>query len=257
MIVLTVTHVDSTISLNERKVITMPFGYYGFYYDDPIVILMLVAAMLFAFWAQAKVKSTFNKYSKEKNTRGMTGADAARQVLQLNDVSGVKIERVSGKLSDHFDPRGNVIRLSDDVYGSTSVAALGVAAHEAGHAVQYAKGYFPMKIRSAIIPMTNIGSNLSMPLILLGFVFNFEALVSVGIILFSFAALFQLVTLPVEFDASRRAMKALDTGDILYGDELKGARKTLSAAAMTYVAALAVAVVNLIRIIARYGNRRD
>lgn len=230
--------------------------YYGFYYDQPWVIALLLIAMLFAGYAQTKVSSTFNKYSKINNSRGITGAEAARQVLLQSDITDVSIERVSGHLSDHFDPRSNVIRLSDSVYASTSVAAIGVAAHEAGHAVQYAKGYSPMKLRSAIIPATQLGSKLAMPLILLG-LFITPELTSVGIILFSLSTVFQLVTLPVEFDASNRAIKALDKGHILGNDELKMAKKTLSAAALTYVAALAVSAIQLLRIIIRYGGRRN
>lgn len=227
--------------------------FYGFYWDEPWVVMLLLASMLFAGWAQMKVSSSFNKYSKVRCSRNLTGADAAAQVLRLNGVSGVRIERVSGHLSDHFDPRTNTIRLSDSVYSSTSVASVGVAAHEAGHAVQYAIGYAPIKLRTAIIPVTNIGSHMAIPLILLG-IFTSEFFITAGILLFSTAAIFQLITLPVEFDASRRAMIALEDGHILNDEELRGARKTLSAAAMTYVAALAVAIVNLIRIMARFGG---
>lgn len=233
------------------------FGYYGFYYDDPMVILILALSMIFAFWAQTKVKTTFDKYSKVSSARNITGEQAALQVLRANGINDVRVERIAGDLTDHFDPRTNVIRLSDSVHSKTSVAAIGVATHEAGHAVQYAKGYLPMKLRSAIIPITNIGSNLAIPLILLGFVFATDALINLGIIFFSTATLFQLVTLPVEFNASRRAMVSLNESNILGHEELKGARKTLTAAALTYVAALAVAVANLIRIIARYGRRRN
>ncbi len=230
----------------------------GFYWDEPWVIALLVASMVFAGWASISVKSTFNKYSKIRNARNLTGAEAADRVLRQNGVTGVRIERISGHLSDYFDPRTNTIRLSDSVYSSTAVSAVGVAAHEAGHAVQYAKSYAPMKLRAAIIPLTNIGSQLSMPLIIIGFIFSsFSFLITLGILLFSVTVLFQLVTLPVEFDASRRAMVALREGHLLGDDELKMARKTLTAAAMTYVAALAVAVVQLIRLITRYGGRND
>lgn len=237
----------------------MPYSFYSFYYEDPRLIILLIIAIMFTMWAQFKVKSTFAKYDKVKNTRNMTGAQAAEQVLRLNNVTGVKIERISGSLTDHFDPRGNVIRLSDSVYNQTSVSALGVAAHEAGHAVQYANGYLPMKLRSAIIPATKIGSGLAMPLIILGFILDYQYsfLVTVGILLFSLSTVFQLVTLPVEFDASSRAMKALNEGNILGHEELKGARKTLTAAAMTYVAALAVSIINLLRVIARFSGRRN
>lgn len=235
----------------------MYYGYgYGLYFDEPWVIVLLMITMLFAGWAQIKVNSTFNKYSKVKSMRGKTGADAAMEVLRQNAVNDVKIERVSGHLSDHFDPRTNTIRLSDSVYASTSVAAIGVAAHEAGHAVQYAENYAPMKLRASIIPITQIGSKMAMPLIILG-LFLTPALTTVGILLFSTVAVFQLVTLPVEFDASRRAIRAFDNGSLLSEDEVRGAKKTLTAAALTYVAALAVAVINLLRIIVRYGGRRN
>ncbi|MFI3227044.1 MAG: zinc metallopeptidase [Clostridia bacterium] len=229
---------------------------YGFMWDEPWVIMLLMVTMIWAGWAQMKVSSTFNKYSKTRNSRGLTGADAAAQVLKNNGIYDVRIERIAGNLTDHFDPTSNVIRLSDSVHSSTSVAALGVAAHEAGHAVQYAKGYSPMKLRAAIIPVANIGSKMAFPLIILG-LFITPMLTNVGILLFSTTALFQLVTLPVEFDASNRAIKALADGHILGDDELKMAKQTLSAAAMTYVAALAVSIVQVIRLVVRYGGRRD
>ena len=193
--------------------------------------------------------------------RRITGAQAAQRVLSANGVSGVRIERVSGHHSDHFDPRSNVIRLSDSVYDSTSVASIGVACHEAGHAVQYAQSYGPIKLRAAIIPITNIGSKLAMPLILLGILFSAFAdgsytLVYVGIGCFALSLLFQLITLPVEFNASRRAMETIADGDILTRDEQQGARKTLTAAAMTYVAATAVALAQLLRLLLLFGGRR-
>lgn len=229
---------------------------YGFMWDEPWVLILLVITTLFAGYAQMSVSSTFNKYSKIRNARNMTGEQAALQVLRQNGVSGVKIERVSGKLSDHFDPRDNVIRLSNDVYSSTSVAAVGVAAHEAGHAVQYAVDYSPMKMRASIIPLAQIGSNLAFPLIILG-LFVTPMLTNIGIIMFSMTALFQLVTLPVEFDASFRAVSALEGAHILSDDELSMAKKTLRAAAMTYVAALAVSIVQVIRLVVRYGGRSN
>ena len=193
--------------------------------------------------------------------RRITGAQAAQRVLAANGVSGVKIERVAGNLTDHYDPRTNVIRLSQDVHDSTSTAAIGVACHEAGHAVQYAQHYAPIKLRAAIIPVTNIGSRLAMPLILLGLLFNFfgsysYTLVYLGIACFGLSLVFQLVTLPVEFNASRRAMEAIESADILTDEEQKGARKTLTAAAMTYVAAAAVALMQLLRLIMLFGGRR-
>lgn len=193
--------------------------------------------------------------------RGITGAQAAERVLRSNGVSGVRIERVNGNLTDHYDPRTNVIRLSDSVYGNTSTAAIGVACHEAGHAVQYAQSYAPIKFRAAIIPITNIGSKLAMPLILIGLLFavfeNFSyTFVYLGIACFGLSLVFQLVTLPVEFNASRRALAAIETGELLTEEEQKGARKTLRAAAMTYVAATAVALAQLLRLILIFGRRR-
>lgn len=232
-------------------------GLFGFYYDEPWVIMLLIIATAFAGYAQMKVSSTFNKYSKVTNSRGMTGEDAARQVLRNAGITDVTVERIAGNLTDHFDPRSKVIRLSDSVHSSRSVAALGVAAHEAGHAVQYANGYLPIKLRSAIIPLTQFGSNLAFPLILLGFFMANSVFINLGILLFSTMALFQLVTLPVEFNASSRAIVALENSHILNDDELKMAKKTLSAAALTYVAALAVSIVNLIRIMVRFGGNRD
>lgn len=211
----------------------------------------MIPVLLAAIWsmvASARVNSTFKKFSKIRNMKGMTGADCAMAVLREGGVHDVRVERVSGNLTDHFDPRGKVIRLSDAVYSSTSVAALGVAAHEAGHAVQYNVGYLPMKIRGAIIPATQLGSNLALPLVLLGIIMSFPGLAYFGVALFGLSALFQLVTLPVEFNASRRALRALEDSAILVGEEIDGAKKVLSAAAMTYVAALAVALANLLRL---------
>lgn len=228
------------------------FFYYDYYY-----LILIVPALLIATWAQFKVNSTFNKYSKMRASRGYTAAQIARNMLDENGLYNVSVERVSGNLTDHYDPKANVIRLSHSVYNSTSVAAIGVAAHETGHAIQYAKGYAPIKLRSAVIPLTQIGSTLSMPLILLGFVFSMRPLVIGGIILFSLVALFQLITLPVEFNASRRALEALENREYLYDEELVGARKTLSAAAMTYVAALLVSLMQLLRLILLFGRRNN
>ncbi|MGM9641169.1 MAG: zinc metallopeptidase [Faecousia sp.] len=229
-----------------------------FYFDWTYLVLVLPAVLL-AAWASANVNSTFKKYAKQRSRRGITGTEAARRVLDANGLQAVRIERVSGNLTDHYDPRSNVIRLSDSVYGDTSTAAIGVACHEAGHAVQHAVGYLPIKVRAAIIPITNIGSRLSMPLILIGLLFmntQLYYLVYAGILCFSFAALFQLVTLPTEFNASRRALAAIESGNLLYDDELAGAKKTLWAAALTYVAALAVSVTQLLRLIVLFGGRR-
>ena len=232
----------------------MPF----FYYYDPYYWMLLVPAMLIALWAQIRVSSTFRRYSQVRALRGYTGAQAAEAVLRANGVYGVRIQRVRGNLTDHFDPRSNVIRLSESVYGSNSVAAIGVAAHEAGHAVQYAVGYQPIKLRSAMIPVCNVGSQLSILFIILGFLFYIEPLFAIGIILFSLAVAVQLVTLPVEFNASRRALQTLEGTGMLDPRELRGARKVLSAAAMTYVAALLVSLAQLLRyVLAFAGRRRD
>ena len=235
---------------------------FGYYYGFDLTYLVLVLpCVILAMIASAKVNSTFKRYSQVHSLRRISGAQAAQRVLSANGVSGVRIERVSGNLTDHFDPKTNVIRLSDSVYDSTSVAAIGVACHEAGHAVQYAHHYAPIKLRAAIIPITNIGSKLAMPLILIGLLLSFGESVSygfvyAGIACFSLSLVFQLVTLPVEFNASRRAMNAIDDGNILTEEEQKGARKTLTAAAMTYVAATAVALAQLLRLLMIFGGRR-
>ena len=230
------------------------------YFDITYVILVLPFVIL-SLWASANVNSTFKRYEKQYSMRRITGAQAAQRVLSANGVSGVRIERVSGKLSDHFDPRTNVIRLSDSVYDSTSTAAIGVACHEAGHAVQYAQNYGPIKLRAAIIPATNIGSKLAMPLILLGLVLSIfndysYSLVYAGIACFSLSLIFQLVTLPVEFNASNRAIRAIEDGNILTEEECRGAKKVLRAAAMTYVAATAVALMQLLRLLMLFGGGR-
>ncbi len=233
-------------------------------YLDWTYIVLVLPAIIFAMWASNRVNSTFQRYQGQYSSRGLTGAEAAQMVLQRNGVYGVRIERVSGNLTDHYDPRSNVIRLSDSVYGNTSTAAIGVACHEAGHAVQHAEHYLPVKIRTAIVPITNIGSRLSMPLILLGLLFGatsyfFATLAYVGVACFALSTIFQLVTLPTEFDASRRALTAIEQGGMLSGEELQGAKKVLSAAAMTYVAALAVSITQLLRLmllVNRRNNRR-
>lgn len=218
-----------------------------FYGIDATYIFLVLPAVIFALWAQFNVKSTFSKYSRIASRSGMTGFDSARRILDANGLRDVRIAHVSGDLTDHYNPTDNTIYLSDSVYGSNSAAAIGVAAHEAGHAVQHATGYTPIKIRSAIIPITNIGSNLAMPLIILGIVLSFQTLAYIGVAAFGLSTLFQLVTLPVEFDASGRALKALEGS--LDGDDLASARKVLRAAALTYVAALAVSLVNLLRLL--------
>jgi len=235
----------------------MPF-YYGF---DMTYIVLVLPCIILSLWASANVNSTFRRYSNQHSIRRITGAEAAQRVLAANGVSGVRIERVGGNLTDHYDPRTNVIRLSDSVYNSTSTAAIGVACHEAGHAVQYARNYAPIKLRAAVIPITNIGSKLAMPLILLGILFSVfaemsYALVYLGIACFGLSLVFQLITLPVEFNASRRAMQAISSAGILTEEEQHGARKTLTAAALTYVAATAVALAQLLRLIMIFGGRR-
>lgn len=235
----------------------MPYYYYGF---DWTYLVLVLPCMIFALIASNNVNSTFNKYAKQLSSRRITGADAAQRVLSANGVRGVRIDRVNGNLTDHFDPKTNVIRLSDSVYSSTSTAAIGVACHEAGHAVQYAENYAPIKLRAAIIPLTNFGSRLAMPLILLGILCTFlgefsNVLVYLGIAAFGLSFVFQLVTLPVEFNASRRAMEAIEQSNMLTEEEQRGARKTLTAAAMTYVAATAVALSQLLRLIVIFGGR--
>ena len=235
----------------------MPF-YYGF---DWTYLVLVLPCVILSLWASSNVNSTFQKYSQQYSIRRLTGAQAAQRVLSHNGVSGVRIERVSGNLTDHFDPKTNVIRLSDSVYDSTSTAAIGVACHEAGHAVQYAQHYGPIKLRAAIIPITNIGSKLAMPLILIGLLLAaFENLsftfVYIGIACFGLSLVFQLVTLPVEFNASRRAMQAIESANLLTEEEQRGAKKTLKAAALTYVAATATALAQLLRLILLFGGNR-
>ncbi len=230
----------------------MPYYYYGI---DPLYLYLVLPAILLALFAQIKVKSTFSKYSQY--LCNYSGAEAAKRVLEANGVYDVKIERVSGSLTDHYDPKTNIIRLSDTVYDARNISAVGVAAHEAGHAVQYAKGYSPIKIRTAIYPICNIGSQLSMPLLLMGLIFNFSFLMNLGIIFFGVALVFQLVTLPVEFNASSRALGAIKDSNILLDDsEVKGARKVLSAAALTYIAAFLVSLTQLLRFLIIANRRR-
>ena len=222
---------------------------------DVYYIILVLPAMFFALWAQARVNSAFNRYSRVYTCNGMTGADAARLILDRSGLQDVQIELTEGRLSDHFDPRVGVIRLSRDVYYNPSVASVGVAAHECGHAIQYAQGYFPIKLRSAIIPATQIGSQLALPLFLLGLVFSYSPLMNAGILLFALVAVFQLVTLPVEFNASHRAVEILSSSGMVSGEEEIGVRKVLSAAALTYVAALATALANLLRLVLIAGRR--
>lgn len=234
----------------------MPY-YYGF---DWTYLVIILPCMILSLWASSNVNNTFKRYSNQYSRRGITGAEAAQRVLRNHGVHNVRVEHISGNLTDHFDPKTNVIRLSDQVYNNTSTAAIGVACHEAGHAVQYAQNYGPIKLRAAIVPVTNLGSKLAMPLILVGILLSFlgnfsYTLVYVGIACFSLSVVFQLVTLPVEFNASRRALTAIAEGGILAEDELKGAKKTLTAAALTYVAATAVAMAQLLRLLILFGGR--
>lgn len=217
---------------------------------------IIVPAIIFSLIAQIKVSSTFQKYSSVQNKHGNNAYEAARKILDASGLYGVSIERTAGNLTDHYDPSANVIRLSDSVYSSTSVAAIGVAAHEVGHAIQHSEGYAPIKIRNILVPVTRFGSFLSMPLVLLGLVFSVQFLISLGIFLFTGIVLFQAVTLPVEYNASSRALKTLDSNLILYKDEVKMAKKVLSAAAMTYLAAMLSSLLSLLRLIALSNRRR-
>ncbi|MBQ6815996.1 MAG: zinc metallopeptidase [Clostridia bacterium] len=228
----------------------------GFFYGfDSYYFVLVIPAILISLFAQIRVSSAFSKYSKV-NTR-ITGAEAAERLLKAEGITNVKIERVSGNLTDHFDPRKNVIRLSDNVYNSSTAAAVGVACHEAGHAVQYAQHYFPIKIRNLIVPVTRIGSYLSWPLLLFGIILNSPYLIELGIILFGLVVVFQLITLPVEFNASVRAINAIKENSIIYDDKtLKGVKSVLSAAALTYVAALLVSLAQMLRLILLFGGRR-
>lgn len=231
------------------------FGY-GMFWDSTY-ILVIIGAVICAI-ASGNVKSTFNRYSKVSNRRGITGAQVAEQILRMSGINYVTVERVSGNLTDHYDPRSRVLRLSDSVYGSTSVAAIGVAAHECGHAIQHAQNYAPMTVRSKIIPVCNIASNLAIPILVIGTLFTSSSmLVQIGIAMFATALAVQVVTLPVEFDASARAVRILGDNNILVGDELRHTKKVLSAAALTYVASAVAVLLQLIRIILIFGGRRD
>lgn len=232
----------------------------GYYYWDPTYILVVIGAVI-CMIASARVKGTFNKYSQLRSMSGMNGAQVAQRVLQAAGIYDVQVRHVSGSLTDHYDPRTKTVNLSDPVYNATSVAALGVAAHECGHAIQHAKSYAPLSIRSALVSIANFGSMLAWPVILIGLFFNTRSsglIIDIGILLFSAAVLFQLVTLPVEFDASRRALVMLRTQGILADDELKYTRRVLKSAALTYVASAAAAILQLLRIILiTNGRRRD
>ncbi len=226
--------------------------FYDYYY-----LVLVVPAIIISLFAQMKVQSTYKKYAKQFASRGITATEVVRHILDKNGLSNVRIERIAGSLTDHYDPKANVIRLSDTVYGDASVASIGVAAHEAGHAVQHATGYVPIKLRNSVLPVASLGSKLSVPLILLGLILSMQALIEFGILLFSFVLLFQLITLPVEVNASRRAIRTLDEGAILAGNELIGAKKVLSAAAMTYVAAALTTAMQLLRLVLISRRRND
>lgn len=234
-------------------------GFYGFYFD-PTYWLVIVGAVL-CIWAQSRVSSTFRKYTKVRSRSGMTGAQAAQRILELSGIYDVRVEYVKGELTDHYDPKEKVVRLSQSTYGSASVAAIGVAAHECGHAVQHQQGYAPLKLRSALVPAANIGSRMGIPIILLGVLFGMnQYLIQIGIWVFALAVLFQVVTLPVEYNASNRALAMLGDYGLMEADETKGCRKVLSAAALTYVAAAASSILQLLRLILLFGNnnrRRD
>ncbi len=232
--------------------------YYPMMYFDPTYIFVLIGVII-SLIASAMVNSSFSKYSKVANLRGITGAEAAERVLHRAGIYDVRIERVAGNLTDHYDPRSKVLRLSDSVYGQTSVAAVGVAAHECGHAIQHANGYAPLKLRSTLVPIANFGSKIAWPLILIGLLFSNETsilLLNLGIIAFSAAVLFQIITLPVEFNASTRAIRMIADTGMMEGQEIKSAKKVLNAAALTYVASAATAILQLLRILILTGGRR-
>ncbi len=228
---------------------------YGFYGIDIYYILLVLPAVILALIAQVKVKSTYKKYSGVPNTRGMTGAQAAQAVLSYYGINDVMIQPITGSLTDNFNPKNKVISLSEGVYNSTSVAAVGIACHEAGHAAQHAEDYGPIKVRNSIVPICNIGSMLGIPLAIIGIFLSFEPLIYAGLILYSAVLVFHLVTLPVEFNASRRALKVIEENSLLYGEEYSGAKKVLTSAAMTYVASMLVTLANLLRFFLRFTKR--
>ncbi|MDF2951445.1 MAG: putative peptidase rane zinc metallopeptidase [Anaerocolumna sp.] len=228
---------------------------YGFGYLDPTYVLVIIGVVL-SLAASASVKMTFSKYSKVRSLSGMTGAEAAERILHSAGIYDVSVQQIAGDLTDHYDPRSKILRLSETVYGRTSVAAIGVAAHECGHAIQHNHGYVPLKLRSAIVPVASFGSNIAWPVIILGIIMgNSMTLINLGIILFSFAVIFQLVTLPVEFNASSRAIRVLDESGILYSEEISHTKKVLGAAALTYVAAAAASILQLLRLVILFGGR--
>lgn len=233
----------------------MGYGYYGFFYDSTYILVLI--GVVITLFASARVNSTFRRFSNVAARCGMSGAEVARQILHSQGLYDVSVEHISGELTDHFDPRSKRVRLSDAVYASRSLAAISVAAHECGHACQHDEEYFPLKLRSAIVPVANFGSKLGLPIIIAGVIFSyFQPLITLGIVLFSFGVFFQLVTLPVEFDASRRALAILGDLGLVETQEMSGAKKVLSAAAMTYVASAAAAILQLLRLILLFGGRR-
>lgn len=232
----------------------MYYGYYGWGLD-PTYLLVIIGAVI-AMAASAKVKSTYQRFSRVYSHSGLTGADAAQKILHTAGIYDVSVQHIAGDLTDHYDPRSKVLRLSDSVYGSTSVAAIGVAAHECGHAIQDQKDYMPLKLRAAFVPVANIGTKAALPLILIGLLLaGSQTLINLGIIFFSFGLIFQIITLPVEFNASSRALRILGETGILYGDEVGQARQVLSAAALTYVAAVAASFLSLLRLVLLFGGR--
>ncbi len=233
-------------------------GYYGYGFFDPTMLLVLIGALL-SMWASARVKSTFSKYSRVRSMTGMTGAEAARRLLNSQGIFDVSIEAVPGQLTDHYDPRTKTLRLSEPVYRSASVSAIGVAAHECGHAIQDNVGYVPLKLRGAFVPVANLGSQLSWPLILIGLIIGGmgSTMVNIGIWMFVLVVLFQVITLPVELNASRRAVVLLDQMGILHGEEVGQTRKVLGAAALTYVAAVAASILQLLRLVILFGGRQN
>ena len=231
-------------------------GYYYMPYFD-YSMLILIPAIIFSLYAQTKIQATFNKYMKVYTTNGLTGSEAARRILDRNGLYDIPVEVTTGRLSDHYDPSSRTLRLSKDVYYGNTVSSVGVAAHEAGHAIQHGTGYAPLSVRNSLVPVANIGSNLSWVLLVLGIIFSFPMLVSVGIYMFCAVVAFQIITLPVEYNASHRAIEQLEGGGMLYGGDLKGARSVLNAAALTYVAAAIRAIAQLLRLLLISRNRRD
>lgn len=228
----------------------------GFLYMDWYYLVLVVPAMILALYAQFKVTSTYKKFSEVRNVRGITGAQAAAQVLSFYGINDVQIRPIGGNLTDNYNPRTKVLSLSQANYSGTSIAAVGVACHEVGHAIQHSTDYYPIKVRSALVPVTNIGSKAGIPLALLGAFLGISPLITIGLMLYSLVAIFQFVTLPVEFNASNRAIKAIEEMGLLYEDETQSAQKVLSAAALTYVASLVVSLANLLRLFLRFNNRR-